>query len=387
MSNKVIMSGTISMSSTNAPTREGQRVSTENDIINISAPFIGLVIYIEDQDRFVYVKSLKAKKVGNFVIENALVDEYAPFAVGQTEGIKDIQLSNGILIITYSNGSTNNIIIPGGGSNIYSSKIEDKNVAMTTTIGDYKVGTKVSHLEGKSYDELFDGILFPTINPTHGTPSLTGFVVNATLVELGSNILSVTEADLNKATWTTYNNGMAYTGEVESITYNFSVNSSNYSNISDLLGQYTVLGNQTYKAVIKYGEGKAPKNNKGVLMPELACPAGQVEATRVVNVTAPWFIGSVKKPLITWNNTVGSMSTGEFDLLPHTEEQPQSFKLPRKISGMQMYNTVAKQFETVSISSWEESSVEESINGVNHTYYIYTYTGSARGSVKLKVNF
>jgi hypothetical protein len=48
MSNKVIMSGTISMSSTNSPTREGQRVTTENEIVNISAPFIGLVIYIED---------------------------------------------------------------------------------------------------------------------------------------------------------------------------------------------------------------------------------------------------------------------------------------------------------------------------------------------------
>jgi hypothetical protein len=41
-----------------------------------------------------------------------------------------------------------------------------------------------------------------------------------------------------------------------------------------------------------------------------------------------------------------------------------------------MYNTVAKQFETVSLNDWDESSD-----------FTYTYTGSARGSVKLKVNF
>jgi hypothetical protein len=168
---------------------------------------------------------LKNKKVGNFEIKDALVDEYAPFAAGSTEGVKDITLSNNVITVTYTNGSTNTIILPsGGGSNIYTSKIEDKNVAMTSNLGDYKIGTKVSALEGKTYDELFDGILFPTINPTHGTPSLTGFVVNGSLVEIGSDVLTITEAEFNKSTWTTYNNGMAYAGDVESITYEFNIN-------------------------------------------------------------------------------------------------------------------------------------------------------------------
>ena len=83
MSSKVIMSGSVQMSSTNTPTREGQRVTTESEIANIPAPFIGLIVYIEDQDQFVYVKSLKSKKVGNFEIKNALVDEYKPFTAGE----------------------------------------------------------------------------------------------------------------------------------------------------------------------------------------------------------------------------------------------------------------------------------------------------------------
>lgn len=79
MSSNVLLSGSIAMSSTNTPTREGQRVTTESDIANISSPFIGLIIYIEDQDSFVYVKSLKSKQIGNFEIKDALIDEYESF--------------------------------------------------------------------------------------------------------------------------------------------------------------------------------------------------------------------------------------------------------------------------------------------------------------------
>lgn len=78
MSNNILIGGSLSLSEANTPTRTGQRVATEDEIANISSPFIGLVIYIEDQDRFVYVKSLKSKKIGVLEIKNALVDEYVP---------------------------------------------------------------------------------------------------------------------------------------------------------------------------------------------------------------------------------------------------------------------------------------------------------------------
>lgn len=76
MSNEVLVSGSLQMSTVNTPTREGQRVTTESDIVNIKTPYIGLIIYIEDQDKYVYVKSLKSKRVGNFEIQNAQINEY-----------------------------------------------------------------------------------------------------------------------------------------------------------------------------------------------------------------------------------------------------------------------------------------------------------------------
>lgn len=76
MSSNVIMSGSLQLSSTNTPTRDGQRVITESDIANIKTPYVGMIIYIEDADKYVYVKSLKSKMVGTFEILNAQVDQY-----------------------------------------------------------------------------------------------------------------------------------------------------------------------------------------------------------------------------------------------------------------------------------------------------------------------
>lgn len=84
MSNNVIIQGSLQLSGNDLPTRVGQRVESEDQIANIVAPFVGLVVYIKDQDSFVYVKSLKSKKIGNIEIKNALVDEYKPLLSGDS---------------------------------------------------------------------------------------------------------------------------------------------------------------------------------------------------------------------------------------------------------------------------------------------------------------
>lgn len=76
MSSNVTMAGSIIMSQTNIPTRDGTRIASESDIANIQLPYVGMIIYIEDKDSFVYVKSLKSRKVGNFEIKDALIDKY-----------------------------------------------------------------------------------------------------------------------------------------------------------------------------------------------------------------------------------------------------------------------------------------------------------------------
>lgn len=317
--------------------------------------------------------------------------------LSESTDVKDITLVDGVMTITFNDDSTKTIEV---GSGKYVSKIEDKTVAMTTAYGDYKVGTKVSALEGKTYDEIFDGILFPTKNPTNTNPSLAGFELDPSTspVELGTNVATISEASLNRGKWNNYNNNAPYTGEASGTVYTLTINGTVYNAIADLDDlTYTTLGDHTYKAVVSYNAGEAPKNNKGVVVSTLAAAAGSVNATRTVNVTAPWYASTVtsgvltKQDLVSWNVTAGAMQAGSddngFEVMPHTAATPQMFKLPRKASSLKMYSTVSKSFDVVALSDWTEVSATEQVNGVDHTYYTYTYKGENRGAVKLIVKF
>lgn len=78
MSSNISIKSSLSLSQTNTPTRAGERVSTESEIFNIETPYVGMIVYIEDQDKYVSVKTLKSKKVGFKVVENAQVNTYEP---------------------------------------------------------------------------------------------------------------------------------------------------------------------------------------------------------------------------------------------------------------------------------------------------------------------
>lgn len=313
------------------------------------------------------------------------------------KSVANITLVDGVMTVTYTDNTTTTIEV---GSGKYASRIEDKNVAMTDNYGDFTSGTKVSALEGKTYDELFDGILFPSVNPTKsGDPAVSAFALASNgPVELGTDVISISEASLDRKKWSTYNNDAPYAGEITSIAYEFKINGETYTAISDLSDKtYSTLGDHTYKATVSYAAGITPKNNKGVEVASLACEAGSKAATRTVNVTAPWYASTAtsgvltKQALISWNATAGNMQAGAtgtgFEVKPHTAVAPQMFKLPRKATSLQMYSTVSKSFETVALSDWNEVSASESVNGVDHTYYTYTYKGADRGSVKLIVKF
>ena len=81
------------------------------------------------------------------------------------------------------------------------------------------------------------------------------------------------------------------------------------------------------------------------------------------------------------------MTTPRFVLQPHTAAAKQTMKFPRKLTQLQMLNTVSQQMEVISFSDWSESSASESTNGVETTYYTYEYSGSDRGSVTLIAKF
>lgn len=309
----------------------------------------------------------------------------------ESKSVQDIALEEGVMLITYTDGNTQQIEI---GSGKYTSNISDKNIAMTTAYGDFTVGTKVSQLEGKTYDELFDGILFPTVNPTFTEPSASISLKNyAATQEVGATAPTVDNFT------TSYNAGAINLNGVKQSNRGGAQDTSNSFIYYGTSATNTTLpttvseGSTSYKYRAAYAEGPQPKDNKGNDY-QTPLSAGIVDSSAVtINGTYPWYATTVtagtltKQALVAWNSTAGKMSTGEFTVQPHTLTSPQMFKTPRKAASLQMYNTVAKAFETVALSDWTETFSSETINNVSHTYYTYSYKGDARGSVKLIVKF
>ena len=307
--------------------------------------------------------------------------------------VEDVELDveNSILTIKFSDGSEKQITI---GSGKYESKIEDKTIAMTSAYGDFVKGTTVAQLEGKTYDELFDGILFPTVNPTFSAPSASikfnGYSspqeVGAAAPGEGNFTVSFNAGAINLNGSKQANRAGAQDSE----------NSYIYvGNQNQELPETVALGNTSYYYHAAYAEGPQPKNNKGV---DYSTPlaAGSVNSgAATVNGTYPWFASTatattespvVKQSLVAWNTTVGAMSTGNFTVQP-SGTLTQVFKLPRQLKTLQQLNTVSGAMDTIGTGDYTETTETIDINGNEQTYYVYTYNGSTRGEVTLLANF
>lgn len=342
-----------------------------------------------------YVQSIHGEGI-YFAIDKGIIkmngkDYIGPLA--ESTAVKNIALNadGDKFIVTFLDGTTSEIEAASGE---YESMIADKNLTTPNAVGGIAKGTKVSALEGKTYSEMFDDLLFPTVNPTFTAPTASIAWKNyATVQEVGS-------AGPTSANFTTgYNAGAINLNGVKQANRGGTHDTANsfvYVNgdaTNKTLPTKLALGATKFKYRAAFGEGPQPKNNKGG---DYGSPlaAGTVDSAEIsVNGTYPWFASTAtagsltKQSLVAWNATAGAMSSGEFTVQPHTAAAPQMFKLPRKASSLQMYNTVAKAFETVALSDWTETSASETINGNTQTYYTYSYKGDARGSVKLIVKF
>ena len=80
--NALVIGGGIKPSTKNTPGDIRTRVNLIADIESIPLPFVGMIFYVEEDQNFYVVKSLKGKKVGIVNIPDSLIDEYEPLHQG-----------------------------------------------------------------------------------------------------------------------------------------------------------------------------------------------------------------------------------------------------------------------------------------------------------------
>lgn len=76
----------------NTPTRVGDRIATISEMESIPNPWKGMLVYVEDENLYYIVTSLKAKKVGPVTIADSLVDTYEKFDQSSNDGSKWIDV-------------------------------------------------------------------------------------------------------------------------------------------------------------------------------------------------------------------------------------------------------------------------------------------------------
>ena len=100
--NTIVTAGGITPASVDTPGDTRTRVETENDILNIPNPYVGMIVYVRDTDKYFKIKTLKEKEIGNTIIQNAAVDTYEEYDLSKYALQQEvIELRNIIQELTY----------------------------------------------------------------------------------------------------------------------------------------------------------------------------------------------------------------------------------------------------------------------------------------------
>ena len=147
-------------------------------------------------------------------------------------------------------------------SSSYESSL-DPTVATVEKLGGIDAGTTVAQLTGKSYDEIFDTLIFPTVNPTFTAPSASISLKNyQNIQEIGANApttanfnVSFNASAITLAGVKQNNRAGAQDVEASKILYSS-------SKVEDLPEKVT-SGAMDYYYRAAYAEGPQPKDSKG----------------------------------------------------------------------------------------------------------------------------
>lgn len=110
---KIIVNGSLIPSVKNAPLDIRTRINTIAEVESIQVPFIGMIFYVMDEEKFYVVKALKESNVGNVELKDTTIDAYEPLTAEVDlngyateeyvqDAIKNIQVGDGVDLSDYA---------------------------------------------------------------------------------------------------------------------------------------------------------------------------------------------------------------------------------------------------------------------------------------------
>lgn len=292
-------------------------------------------------------------------------------------GIKAVSIEGTTLKITMIDGSSKTVDL----AEIlkYKSALSD-NIATVNVLGGIPAGTTVAQLKNKTFSQLFDELIFPTVNPTFEGPfaslSLKSTSTTPTIQEVGTTGDSVPVAASFTAA---YNPGAIKIAGVKKQNRGGAFNTSssfiyiNNTPTNKVFPKEIPEGITTYKYRAAYQQGPQPLDSKGNNY-QTPLPAGTVDSSAVpIYGVYPYFTNKdnngafAKLPLTIYNN----LSAVKFK-----PEGPNkhAFKLPVKytLTKVELLNTLSGKYENYGTDKFTKTTENINVQGKQVEYAVYT---------------
>lgn len=261
----------------------------------------------------------------------------------------------------------------------YKSSLAD-NIATVNALGGIPAGTTVAKLKNKTFSQLFDELIFPTVNPTFENPtaflSLRNTVNTPIIQEVGTTGASVpVGASFNTA----YDPGAIKIAGVkkQNRSGDFKAKESFiYINNNPSIKEFPTEipeGSIVYKYRAAYAQGPQPLDSKGNNY-QTPLPAGTVDSTAVaINGVYPYFTNKddnkafTKLPLTIYNN----LSAVKFKAEGPNKH---TFKLPAKytLTKVELLNTLSGKYENYGTDKFTKTIENIRVQGKQVEYTVYT---------------
>ena len=288
----------------------------------------------------------------------------------------------------------------GSGSGTYDSTFPTTQ-EVPNTVGGIEAGTTVASLEGQTFSQLFDALLFPAISPTTSNPYITLTDNIANLVEIGSsvNINFVTGA--NQGTVNNSWNGTTetYAGAVTAASYSGTTSGTLDVGPGDIdvadfseNGYSVTEGIQSWDLSVTFAAGTDYDDSNGNTIVGSAYSGGTITVSTSFEGVYPIFLGNDggtedKRTLISHgaNNITCSQAYAETASLRHRIAIPNDMIDSRTVS-FQQYNTLNNSWATLN-NEFTSSSVTRTVQGNSVNYTLYTKSSPIGGSAEYRIVF
>lgn len=292
-------------------------------------------------------------------------------------GVSAVSINETTLKITMIDGSTKTVDL----AEILKYKSALANdIATVNALGGIPAGTTVAQLKNKTFSQLFDELIFPTVNPTFENPtaslSLKSTSTTPIIQEVGTTGASVPVAESFN---TGYNPGAIKIAGVKKQDRGGALDSANsfiYINNTPTNKTFPTEipeGSITYKYRAAYRQGPQPLDSKGNNY-QTPLPAGTVDSGAVtINGVYPYYtnkdnISAFAKLGLTTSNTLSAIKFVAEGPNKHT------FKIPAKytLTKVELLNTLSGKYENYGIDKFTKTTENIEVQGKKVSYAVYT---------------